>query len=91
MRFSQVEGFAAVRDGLSMVYLEPAARAAGGTAATIPDEHGRTGSLPARGGPDEYAGFTRGATSARSVPLALAARATLPLIGRVDGGAALWA
>lgn len=83
----QVEGFATVGYGLPMVYLEPSVGAALGTAATLPGEHRRSGSLPARGGTNQDSRFARSATSPRSVPFAAAARATPTLGRRVDGGA----
>lgn len=86
---SQVIGFATFGYGLSVVYLEPlAARAAGGTAAAVAGERGRAGPLPFRGGPDEHARFTGGATLSGSVALAPAARATLALVRRVERGPA---
>lgn len=84
---TQVEGCATVRHGLAVVNLESNARAAFGTASTIPGEHGRPGPLPPCRGADQHSGLTCGATGARSVPFAAAARATLALIGTVERGA----
>ena len=73
--------------GCRWVSLEPAARAASGTASTVPPEHGRTGSLPVRGGTNHHAGLTRGSALTGSVALTLPARATLAFVRRVKGGA----
>jgi hypothetical protein len=58
---SKIESCAACRDGLDVVNLEPAGRAAAGAAVPVAAEHGCARSLPARGGPDENAGFACGA------------------------------
>jgi hypothetical protein len=58
---SQVEGFAAGRDGLDVVNLEPTARAATGAAVAVAAERGCACELPSRRGADEHTGFACGA------------------------------
>jgi hypothetical protein len=72
---AKVEGCAAVRDGLNVVNLEPSARAATGAGVPVAAECGGACPLPSGGGADEHSGFAGGATGARSVPFARAARA----------------
>jgi hypothetical protein len=58
---AEVEGCAAGRDGLDVVHLEPAGRAAAGAAVAVAAEGGCARALPFRCGADENAGFARGA------------------------------
>jgi hypothetical protein len=59
---SQVEGRAAVRDGLNVVNLKPlAARAAARAGVPVAAERGLARALPFRCGANEQAGFTCGA------------------------------
>ena len=85
---SQVVRCAAGRDGLDVVNLEPAVRAAGGAASAVPPKGGLACALPLRCGANENAWFAYGAALSGSVTLALAARSAVSLVRRVDGSPA---